>query len=152
MTTSTTPPAASGLSPWAAQVLGGLGGVNWTDLFARLMGIQANTPSFGQLMMPQGGIPQLGPVVAPQAPARVAPAKAPQMPAMPQSPAGAMPGWTYGIGLGPGLVPLAQQSQPGGVPSSIPGYGFGGAMGMDVSGQGAFGDMGYAGVGYGDQY
>lgn len=71
---------ASGLSPWAAQVLGGLPGVNWTDILQRLMGMGQPDNTLGNLMVPQGGIPQLGPI-NPKPRIPVSPARAPLPPA-----------------------------------------------------------------------
>lgn len=69
-------PTASGLSPAAAQVLGGLKDVNWTDLFARLMGMGQQDNTLANLMVPAGSIPQLGPI-NPKPRIPVSPAKAP---------------------------------------------------------------------------
>lgn len=75
-----TPPAASGLSQYSTQVLGGLPSVNWTDLFAQLMGIGKQDSTLANLMMPTGSIPQLGPI-NPKPRIPVSPARAPISPA-----------------------------------------------------------------------
>lgn len=125
------PPAASGLSPWSSQVLGGFQGINWTDLFARLMGIGGQQQGLGDLIPPQlGAINPLPRLPLPQRVARPPVAPIPQAPMARQVPI---------------IDPLAQAYGVGG----NVGYGAGG---MDVSGQGAFGDLGAFGVGYGDTY
>lgn len=140
-----TPPAASGLSQYSTQVLGGLPGVNWTDLFAQLMGIGKQDSTLANLMMPTGSIPQLGPIM-PKPRIPVSPAKAPAV-AAPAAPVGppmplsfAAPGY-MGVGGVGGFMPAGVGGDTG--------YG---QMGMGVTGQGAFGSMGYSGVGYGDTY
>ena len=86
------PPSASGLSPAAAQVLGGLPQVNWTDLFATLMGMGKQDNTLANLMMPGGSIPQLGPIMPkPRLPIAPAQASAPMAPPVAPAPAAANP-------------------------------------------------------------
>ncbi len=133
---------ASGLSPWAAQVLGGLPGVNWTDLLQRLMGMGQPDNTLGNLMVPQEGIPQLGPI-NPKPRIPVSPARAPVPPAttapiipLPLSFMGTNAQQAGGVALPPGA-------------GGDVGYG---SMGMGITGQGAFGDLGAFGMGYGDSW
>lgn len=135
-------PAASGLSPVSAQVLGGLPGVNWTDLFARLMGLGQQDTTLGNLMMPTGSIPQLGPI-NPKPRIPVSPARAPISPAV-IAPAIPLP-LSF---MGTNAPQAGGLASPPGVGGDV-GYG---SMGMGVTGQGAFGDLGAYGMGYGDSW
>jgi len=99
------PPAASGLSKYSMQALGGMPQINWTDLFTRLMGMGSPDTSLSSLMQPVGAIPQLGPVTPPMAPARVGPAVAPAPVAAPAAP---MPPGNFFLNLMNNPDPMAR--------------------------------------------
>lgn len=139
MAQDSAPPAATGLSPWSAQVLGGFSGVDWRSLMMQLLGMQSQAPTLANLMNP---LPQATPILP--KPDLPLPVKVPV--AKPQAAAAATPS----------VPPVLSFANVGGavVPVGADlGFGVGdGTMGMGVTGQGAFGDLGNFGLGYGDTY